>query len=306
MANEFIIKINKDSKGNNLSLENMPLEAVEALTIFLNSLKELGSMENNQNITFSLREGCVETSICYPESDELDKAIDGTSDDNEYTKWIKNIQNKILLNGLDYSLLLKKNNNPPVDITKSFKERKYSFKRKQRNWNQEIVFINGMLVDNGGKNVTNLHVDTGTEEIAIVSTRDEAKIINKFLFENVYVVAVKRYYDDEKPHYKFVDYYLHKDKFNYYKDFYNKLMIDDSLEKYDIIHNELVNIINGGNIGESLKIMRLFNFKFSNRGIIRTILMTLKNVDKTNHKALAEMYDLLSEKLRIGSTNNVI
>lgn len=313
MANEFIIKINKDKNGNELSLENMPLDAVDAITVFLTSLKDFGSLHNNQDIKFSLKNGCIETAILYPETDEevgndINNILDGSSENNEFIRLFKIIQDKVLLDELDCSILHKVNNNPPVDVTEIFRAKKFAYRRQTKKiWRQEIVFIDGLLVDNGGKTITNLHIETGNEEIVIVTTREEAKIVRNFLFDNVYVVAVKRYHVGEKAHYKYIDSYITPELYKYYKDFYSKIHSDETLKKYDIIYDTIVEILNSErSIGEVLKIMRLFNFNFCDRGIIRTILMALKPIDKSNNQKLREMYESLSQKLRETSTNNII
>jgi len=312
MANEFIIKINKDRNGNDLSLTNMSLEAIEALHVFLTSLKDFAKLQENQNLRFTLRDGCIETAISYPEADEqigddINSILDGSSENNDFIRIFKSIQNKVQANGLDYSLTHKMNN-VETDVTNIFKTKRFAYRRgPKKTWHQEVIFIDGVLIDNGGKVITNLHVETADAEYTIDSTREESKIVREFLYENVYLVAAKRYHDGEKPHYKFVDYYLSPEKFRQYKDFYQQINSDQTLAKYDKIYDTIMEIINGsGSINEVLKVMRLFNFSFTDRGIIRTILMALKPIDKTDNQKLKDLYDSLAKKLRETSTNNMI
>ena len=48
MANEFSIKITTDSSGNPVSLDNIPIEAAQALTIFLKSLADVAGLHKDK------------------------------------------------------------------------------------------------------------------------------------------------------------------------------------------------------------------------------------------------------------------
>ena len=168
-----------------------------------------------------------------------------------------------------------------------------------------MVFIDGTLFNAGGKVSTNIHVETEDEEFTIDCMREQASIVR--VYNKVYVAVVKKWKVGVKPHYKCLDNYLTKEKFSHYQSFYNKILNDKSLAKYDTIHNEIVRIIKDGNLsnGEALKIMRLYNYETADRGIIRTILITLKPVLNDN-KDLSDMYQSLAKILREGSIHKTI
>jgi hypothetical protein len=311
VANEFIIKINTDRNGNEVSLSNMTIDVVEALNNFLVSLKDLAKLHNNENFKFTLKDGCIEAGIEYPETDveidkEIEELLEGKSENNNTIKIFKAIQDKVKLNGLDYTVLhtvkgVKKN------VTEVFKSKNFAYKRGPRKeWNEEVVFIEGEIFDAGGKVKANLHIQTtGKEEFKLDCTKEQAGEIR--LYNKIFVSAVKKWKDEGKPLYTFIDNYLTQEKFTHYKEFYNKIDSDSTLSKYDVVHNEIVRILNDDTInnGEILKLMRLYNFEFSDRGIIRTILMTLKPVFSDNKK-LHNIYNELADTLRAGSKNNII
>ena len=93
MANEFIIKINKDSKGNNVSLTNMPVEAADALNAFINSLSKFVKSQNDSDFKISLQDGCIATSLVYSNNEinvdnEIDDVIDGKSSNLDYYDYL--------------------------------------------------------------------------------------------------------------------------------------------------------------------------------------------------------------------------
>jgi hypothetical protein len=288
----------------------MPLDAVEALNIFLTSLKDFAKLHDRSNIRFILKDGCIEAGIEYPETDvdidkEIEDLLNGSSEDNLKIRLFKSIQDKVKQNGLDYSVTHKvKNINK--NVTEVFKSKNFSYKRGPRKeWEEELVFIDGEIFDAGGKKNANIHVSFGNEELKIECTKEQANQVhpyNKFYFS-----AVKKWKEDVKPQYMLVENYLTEDRFKKYRTFYNSIIEDNTLSKYDFVYNEIIRVINddGINNGELLKIMRLFNFDFCDRGIIRTILMAIKP-KKAESKKISEMYKALADTLRKNSTNNVI
>ncbi len=98
-----------------------------------------------------------------------------------------------------------------------------------------------------------------------------------------------------------------KDNFSQYydyEDFFEDIENLDTLNKHDIIHERLIKIFKKDDMNALNKIMSKYNHKNSDRGILRTILMTLKPI-KTN-VVIHKMYNNLSDILREGNTNGVI
>jgi len=313
MNNEFIIKINSDSQGNELSLSSITIEVADALKIFIESLTDFAKLEGgNQDIRIALKEGCIESCLIYPPTrseiqDDIYGVIEGNSKDNEKIKLLKDIQDKIKQNGLDYSVYLKMGGET-IDLTQSFKAKKFPLRREKRIVaTEKIEFITGNLFESGGKVNTNIHLTSTTEDYTIECTKDQAIDLNRRLYNDIYLVVVKKMKIGQKPKFILLDSYLTEMQFFSYRSFYETVRQNKTLEKYDIVYDRIVQIIDNDTIdnGEILKIMRLYNHTESDRGVIRTILMTLKPVLKKNEK-LTEMYKSLANVLRAGSSNNSI
>lgn len=310
MANEFIIKINKDSKGQAVSLNSIPADAADALKIFIESLSNFAKLHSNSDVKLSLKDGCIESALVYEGTEiekEIQDVIDGISENGEYVKLLKDIQDKIKENGLDYSII-QSINGQRNEITTSFTKTRFKQKKAAKvEWSESIKFIDGVLYEVGGKTNVNVHITTEKDpELVVDCTPDEAKILSKFFLKKVYLCVVKKTQAD-KIKYSFVDRYLKEEVYNELKTFYETTQNNNDLGRYDDVHNLIVELVENENLGQLIKIMRLYNLKGSDRGILRTILMTLKPVYLGfNNIKLNEAYSSLATTLRAGSTNNSI
>ncbi len=238
--------------------------------------------------------------------DEIEKVFNGTSDDNESVRVLNIIRNKIALNGFSYSVL-REIDGVPEDITHTFKGRAFKYSRTSRKKEiiEDIIFIKGELYSAGGKSTINIHV--GNYKIEL--TKDEARRLNEFLYKDLYLSVLKQTVkgSDEKA-FIFMDTYLDEDTLNKWETFYKEITTDKSLERFDKIHNKIVELVNSEGIegGQMYELMKLFDYDTCDRGILRTILMTLKPVRNPENIRFSELYKRLADKLRAGSTHNII
>lgn len=312
MSNEFIIKINRDSQGNELSLENIPIEAAESLKIFIDSLTQFAKMHGNgSDIKLSLKNGCVENALIYPESetsiaDEIEEIIEGKADNNDSIKLLKAIQDRVKANGLDYSVIHKMNNET-INLTEKFKAKNFPYNRGLRKEHKEkVLFIVGYLYEAGGDKTTNIHLRIDDEKIKVECTENQAKKLNQRLYDDVFLAVIKKWKSGSKPSYTLLDSYITQNRFEEYRDFYQCIISDNTLERFDVLHDKLVEVYSGSdNIGDLVKFINVFNYSQCDRGVLRTILMALKPI-KARDTRIEELYILLAEKLRKGSTNNII
>jgi len=313
MANEFIIKIDTDSKGQQVSLENIPIEAAEALKVFIDTLTGVAKLQkNSSDITLSLREGSITTVLTYPDSateieTELEEVVDGKSYNSDLVKLLRNAQDKIKANGLGYTVTHKVTGKEIVDLTEIFKAKEFTIRKgKRKEWNEEVTFISGRLYISGGKKNANIHLDHGDDDYIIDCTDAEAMRINTLLFKTVYVAALKRWKEGTDPKYRLLDSYIDDKAFSNFKKFYQDVN-NKSLERFDIVHDTIVQRVENDtrpDMGVVVKIMRLFNHAQSDRGILRTILITLKPLK--DNEIINDMYKNLADILRVGSKYKMI
>jgi hypothetical protein len=310
MNNSFIIKINKDSKGNDLSLKNMPIEAAEALTVFIKNLSDIAKFKNSldtQDIKISLSDGCIESEISYPShrvdiDDDITNIVNGNSSTNELIKYFKSIQDKIQENGLDYSIIHRVNNTP-TDLTQLFKQKKFPLKRRTKtNREISIQFISGNLYNAGGKIQSNIHIDLVDGPIKIDCTKNQAKAINNYLYESTYLSVLKTKKKERLDKYELVDYYTDSTNYELYQSLHTELRHLNPYERYsrfhDIIHDFMHEEIElERSLVKITKLIRLFDNELTEAGMLRAILVNLKSFK--NNSILSENLASIASKLKI-------
>lgn len=311
MANELVFKISTDSQGNDVHLTNMPIEAADAFIVFLESLSKIAKLYPNENdIKISIREGSAEGVLEYPEtvdviSTELIDVIEGRSQNAEYTKLLKDVQDKIMANGLGYEVSYK-TNNVSRDLTQEFKAKKFVLKRGRRlEWNERVEFIKGKLFEAGGKTKSNIHLDVDGKDIRVECTQQQAIRLNKLLYSTIHLCVLRKWKTIDEPSYLLMDSYATEQTYLLFKNFYQAFQEDTSLERFDNIYGRVIEAVEKPKIkAEVIKIMRLFDHAQADRGVIRTILVALKPLRQD--EPIAFMYKGLADVLRSGSTHNVI
>jgi len=310
MANELVLKISADSQGNAVNLNSIPIEAADALAVFLNSLKELAKLHDNPTeVKLSLRNGSIESVLEYPETDtELDigiaNVIEGRSSNNEYFKLLRDIQDTIKANGLTYEVVHKVSNTPR-NLTAEFKAK--NFVRRQgsrKKKEEEVVFLKGKLFESGGKRSTNIHLDVDDVDIKVECTQGQAIRLNKLLYSEIRLCALKKSKPGKHPSYLLLDSYASEESFRIFKDIHDSVN-NETLERFDVIYNRVIEAIERPKVkGEIVKLLRLFKYPQVDRGIVRTILIALKPI--RTQETVVETYKELAGILRNGSTHKVI
>jgi hypothetical protein len=306
--NSFVIKIKKDSHGNDISLNHMPLEATEALVIFVQNLVGFAKQQkvvNSDDVRISIKNGCIQSELIYPATrEDIDERIfsivEGNSEENDLIKFFKAIQDKVKLNGLDYSIHLNQNG-INHDLTSKFKNKRFPLKRGKRvEWEYNIDFIEGQLFNAGGKSTTNIHIDLEDEPIVIACTKDQAKAVNKFLYERAYLCVESKRKAGAVTKYNLVDYYISKEAIQKYQSFFCD-MNEKSLEvRYETFHEFVQKTISESDFEMSLKKIRkhirLFDNRNTEQGMLRTILVTLKSFK--NSEILSDDLSKIANRLR--------
>lgn len=311
MENEFRIKINSDSQGNKVSLDNITIEAAEALKIFIDLLTELAkSYENYSHFKISLNTGSVESCLIFPKegnnniTNDINSILNGQSEDHEKVNIFRKIQNKVKQNGLDYGIYWRYDNSLK-DITHVFKGRKFSL--RQNETINEIFFLKGKLYEAGGKKTTNVHIEDLNDVYKVKCSKEEAIGLNKFLYQSIFLSTVKSSKNDCDISYKLLDFYNDLEEQIEFKNFVCTIVNNDRLEKYDILHDKIYEFISENKIDDLNKLIKVFSNDCTDRGVLRTILMSLKPIIKNeSFTQLKPSYDNISDLLRIGSLNNQI
>lgn len=312
MASELKIRIIKDSKGNKLKLSSITIEAAESLKIFIDSLATLASFyDDSSEFKLSLTEGSIESNLLPPVDnrqfrEDMKAIIDGKLNDIPKIKAFKTIQDKIKQNGLDYEVLWKVND-MTHDLTQVFKGKNFTYKRNTDGYDLETVFIKGRLFATGGKKVTNIHLEDKEEEFVVACSEEDVVSVNKFIYKSVYLSCIKASKPEKKPLYTLIDYYADHDEQKEIQQFYNSFLKQEGLERFDLLHNTIVDLLSNKKIESAKFVIKLFNNKYTERGAIRTILMALKPlISSKSLSSINPIYEELAARLRKASLNHKI
>ncbi|MCS4300685.1 hypothetical protein [Chryseobacterium sp. BIGb0232] len=301
MSNELKIKIIRDSQGNDLDLSNITIEAADALKVFIDSMVDFAkTYENTSEIKLMLDNGCIETSLIYPDeqvSRDIDNILSLQVSEPKKVDAFKRIQEKIIMNGLEYGVYIKKEEESYRDITQIFKEKKFRKSKQKFDRKFSIEFIEGELFEVGGRVNANVHIENKTlgKQFKVECERPEAKNLNDRLYSKVFLSVRKIAKTETDIEYRYIDSYLREENYHYYKNLHERITMDDSLEKYGLIYKHIVDIINDDETlnEEIIKILRLYNNHFTKKGVIRTILMTLKPIINREVGLLPHYEDLV-------------
>lgn len=304
MNNEFIITIDKDSQGNDLSLNNITVDAAESLKVFIESLTEIAKSYNNPEIKLALKDGSVSACMLFPEDQALirDEIITGKSESNDRLKHLISIQDRIKKNGLSYSVKIHYRDESK-DLTQDFKSTHFKLSRSGRKTiSRKIEFIKGELFESGGRSRTNVHLIVNDSEVTVECKKEDAIKLNSKLYNIIYLSVLKNEKEGDKPKYIYIDSYASEATFNQYQAFYYDVIENKTIERFDIVYNELMKIVCERNLNELRKIIRLFNHTDADSGIIRAILMTIKPIVRTNENLQSAYSDLLL-RLKLSTQN---
>lgn len=313
--NEFKIRIVSNSDGEEVKLHNISLDAAESLKVFIESLtglaKTYSDYDGNSDIKLSLTEGSVIASLVIPEDDlgvinDIKDITEHNSDNNIRIGFLKDIQDKIKQNGLTYEVSLIEKGNF-IDLTPKFKSRKFPRRREGRiPYKYEIEFLTGELYQGGGENKTNIHIRNNDIKHTIECSVQQIQKLS-VLYSKVYISVLKRWKKEGDFEYKLIDNYLSEEKYDFYKSIHKEYKSCDSLNKFDFIHDKIVEIVNNDDLdnNELIKLMRLYNNQYSDRGTLRTLLMSIKPILKDN-EGLKYYYNKVADRLRDGSSSKKI
>lgn len=309
MNNRIEFKITSDSQGQEVRMDDMPIEVASALNVFMGSLTEIAVLQHDSSqVKISLyQNGNATAGITAPDFQfaeierSLDDVINYRSNNSEYVKAFREVQKKIVANGLGYEVSLIKDGNAPRPLTNKFKDQRI-FRVTKNPQAEEIIelrFIKGKLLASGGKN-PNIHIDMPHAILPPINcTEEQAKRISSFLYNEVLICAWRSTRGTAKPKYYLCDHYVNEDLFNTLRDFVELNKQTNGLDRFHQIHDKLVQTISEQGLSATRKIIRLFKHESVESGKLRTILITLKSFKDSPELQviLEELATILREQL---------
>jgi len=177
------IKIKLDLAENiDVELDKMSITALESFLKVTNALKNIATAVS-ENVVFSIERGSAAAVVHGSASEiqtiygKIDEAIEGKSDDGIITKNLRDIQNEIKNDVLQYQFFYSN-----IKLEERIKNAtKIKKKSKYKSYRNEFRILTGKFNEVGGQNI-NYHLEyPGGGQETIDCTISEAFFISKYL-----------------------------------------------------------------------------------------------------------------------------
>ena len=289
-------RIVKDSNGNDVTLENLSVDATNSLIEILTALKNITIYENNPNLSIGIKSGsaCASingSSIGIVKENFMKVVHNDVERDNIYVNNMQVIQNEIKKSNFGIEVNLFENNTKTSYI--DFFNANFRLKRERKTVenNFKIEFFKAKLMVNGGKK-PNFHIEDKQIPYVISCSENEAIKINSFLYKEVKISAWGKVNSKGKIEYSFCDIYNvnERDFFNEFKSFFQEINDSSGTEPMKKIHYKLKNFYSNGEFKESRKFIKLFCNEYADINQLMTILIISKSF-----KNREELSDILTK-----------
>lgn len=296
MANNFEIRIVKDSDKNEAKLHAMSLEVAKSFLVLVEAVTRIvENTPNNEHLTINVKEGSVKLLVEGEGVEQLQEdflnVVKGSTDKVLVDSW-RRMQTLFKQNGLTYEATIStaEHKTRVYDILKSNKAlRAKPAKRQIPKTN--IEFIEGTLLDVGGKN-PNIHVEvSGNMRFKINCTEQNAIKARKYLYQKIYL-SCWSYKRQGKKQFDFCDSYVIKDDspfFKFKKFIYEFENAEDELDSLDMVYDECVSFLKLKKYNSLKRFLKLFMYQGTDVNTLHTI--TLLNQQFRQNEDLKDYAD---------------
>lgn len=235
------IKIKLDLAENvDVELDKMSITALESFLKVTNALKNIAAAVS-ENVVFSIERGSAAAVVHGSVSEiqtiygKIDEAIEGKSDDGIITKNLRDIQNEIKNDVLQYQFFYSN-----IKLEERIKNAtKIKKKSKYKSYRNEFRILTGKFNEVGGQNI-NYHLEyPGGGQETIDCTISEALELKDFLFQNISCLVKKKIANNDIVKPTFIHCaFLATNQISRFRNFVDILQEkDDIIDRLDVIYN---------------------------------------------------------------------
>lgn len=235
------IKIKLDLAENvDVELDKMSITALESFLKVTNALKNIAATVS-ENVIFSIEKGSAAAVVHGSKYEiqtiygKIDEAIEGKSDDGIITKNLRDIQNEIKNDVLQYQFFYSN-----IKLEERIKNAtKIKKKSKYKSYRNEFRILTGKFNEVGGQTI-NYHLEyPGGGQETIDCTISEALELKDFLFQNISCLVKKKIADNDIVKPTFIHCaFLATDQISRFRSFIDLLQEkDDIIDRLDIIYD---------------------------------------------------------------------
>lgn len=298
---EIILK--KDSKGNDVNLNNMSLNDSKSIREILDALIRIAEYETDLGLKIGLEKGSAahkligsheNLTIVYSKIE--DAANNSKNRDNLYIDQL-NIIHKNFKKFNDVEVFYNSKDFLKKDIKHIFNRRfrKRRVKSDIEN-NFHLKFFNNATLQQNGGLKPNFHLTYLDDSYTIQCSKEEAQKVNRFLYNEIKISA----WVIQKKHkviYTFCDLYVgnSSDYFDRFNKFIKELKKKKGTESFHFISKELERFYNENNYAGANKFIRLFLNELATPSYLRTILVISKGFK--NHEEMKNILAHVEKRL---------
>lgn len=308
MSDELIFSIKRDSNGQDIKFDAIPVDAVNSLREILESMTTLAEQTaNGEKFTIKLEQGSLMVKGNLTSShinrikSNIDAVLENTCENDKIVNSCKKLQKLVKANGLVYDFNVMSNYNS-FDLSSTLKEIKNLKPVTKRITSvTRTRFIVGELINAGGVEPNlNVKVVDGDKHVTMVvyCTEEQAKKAVKFLYSKIYFSCWSEYdfsqqkFSDNKG--DFCDLYT-EDNYNEYEGLFSTFFNKNEIEGQEYLHKQIRNMLLHEKWGLVAKSLRLFNHEQISPAIMRTLLVITKSFK--DHNDIKEVRESIKNKL---------
>lgn len=307
--NKLEIKIEKDNENEEVNLSSMSPKAAKAFAALIDSFSKVINSTVREDIKLEIREGSAVISttnlsdslseLLYDEFTNMEK---GNSENVRAVEGWQAIQKQMKKSDFHYGISFFRSGKA-IDLGERIKSgKKFKSAIISPKSSTKLKFINGELVEAGGKISVNIHVvdPKRHEEYIIECSKNSAKKANRYLYSNVYLVAWETATTGQKTKYYYCDVYHNEESYKLFEQFINKVMDPryDNIQRLKDIHNECKSYVLNNDYANLRRLLRLFNHSAIDVNIQKTILIILYPLK--NDENIKELYKEINDKFEEG------
>jgi len=279
------IKIKLDLAENvDVELDKMSITALESFLKVTNALKNIAAAVS-ENVIFSIEKGSAAAVVHGSVSEirtiyrKIDEAIEGKSDDGIITKNLRDIQNEIKNDVLQYQFFYSN-----IKLEERIKNAtKIKKKSKYKSYRNEFRILTGKFNEVGGQTI-NYHLEyPGGGQETIDCTISEALELKDFLFQNISCLVKKKIADNDIAKPTFIHCtFLAADQISRFRNFVDLLQEkDDIIDRLDVIYDFFDS--SPSVIGDMATMLKASINLFDDINELKTLLILSKGMKDNEH-----------------------
>jgi hypothetical protein len=275
--NKFEFKVITDSKGNNVRLDSMPLDAAKAFLTFYQTLVnmvELLGDEEGSHVAIKTGSACavVEGAVANLILQEFEAVASAKSTNSPIVNLWKGVQDQVQANGLLYEINYVSKDGVYSLHNRIKNAKKFKKKPVRTKYSNSIEFLHGKLIEAGGVK-PNIHVDVNGQKLTIDCDEDNAVNAISYLYKEIRISVWAKNKDGKGKSYELCDVYENNAYYYAFKELFDQLNVSDKIGGLTLIHRHIKEQLKNENFDYLRKLLLLWGHDTTDIQTLKIILV---------------------------------